>query len=66
MTDQKLAKRQLKVYKGHYVRGYRHVYVPHPVIRIGGLYLEEFNFKIGDTLEVNVEDGLITISKVNP
>lgn len=36
----------------------------HPFIRIGGKYLEGFDFKVGDFIEVNVEKGKITLSKL--
>ena len=37
---------------------------PHPVIRFGGNYLEEFGFKIGDRIDVRLDNGSITITKV--
>ena len=36
-----------------------------PKIRIAGKYLTEFDFEIGDTIEVKVEMGRITITKVS-
>lgn len=37
---------------------------PHPIIRFGGNYLEEFGFKIGDRVDVRLEQGCITITKI--
>ncbi len=34
---------------------------PHPVIRLGGKYLEHWGFHIGDSIEVDLEIGRITI-----
>jgi len=51
-----------KVYRGyHKRRGY--AYIPHPIVRIGGSYLSQFDFEIGDTIEVLIEKGRIVISK---
>ncbi len=38
---------------------------PHPVIRIAGKYLEKFGFRIGDTIEVEIGNGEISISKLS-
>ena len=54
------SKRLMKVY-------YRHS-PPHgkfPKIRIAGKYLTNFDFEIGDTIEVKVEMGRITVTKVS-
>jgi len=50
-----------KVYYKHhdYEGGYFH-----PHIRIAGKYLTEFDFNIGDLIEVYVTKGKITITKV--
>lgn len=53
-------KRKQKVYYGHY--GYEGGYF-HPLIRIGGKYLKEFDFNVGDPIEISVAMGKITISK---
>jgi hypothetical protein len=37
---------------------------PHPVIRFGGKYLVEFGFNIGDRIDVRLDQGYITITKV--
>ena len=37
---------------------------PHPVIRFGGKYLAKFGFNIGDRIDVRLDQGLITITKV--
>jgi hypothetical protein len=49
-----------KVHYGHYDRKPS---IPHPVIRLGGKYLEAFGFEIGDTVEVKFEIGRITINR---
>lgn len=58
------SKRLLKVYRGHYCLRYGHVYKPHPVIRLGGIYLSVLDFQIGDKIEVQTERGKIVITKV--
>ena len=47
-----------KVHYGHYDSEFGR---PHPVIRLGGKYLEEYGFMIGAPIDVNVEAGVITI-----
>ena len=37
---------------------------PHPVIRIGGKYLERFGFRIGDAIEVEIADGRIMVRRL--
>jgi len=60
------SKRVLKVYRGHHHgSGFRNVYKPHPVIRLGGVYLSTLDFQIGDRIEVKVKRGEIVITKVN-
>ena len=51
--------KQMKVYKGHHY----HSYKPHPVIRLGGSYLAKLGFKIGDTLNIEMSNGQISITK---
>ncbi len=53
-------RRLRKVYYAFYDRDYG---PPHPVIRLGGKYLQKFGFNVGDTIEVNLDMGRITISK---
>lgn len=36
----------------------------HPMIRLAGLYLQTFDFNVGDTIEVAVNTGEIRIKKV--
>ena len=64
-TNHAPSKRVLKVYRGHYCSGMRNVYKPHPVIRLGGVYLSALDFQIGDVIEVKVKRGEIVITKVN-
>ncbi len=54
-------RRQQKVYYKHhdYKGGYFH-----PHIRIAGKYLKEFDFNVGDSIEVYVTKGKITILKI--
>jgi hypothetical protein len=59
------SKRVLKVYRGHHCCGRHHLYKPHPVIRLGGIYLSALDFQIGDVIEVKVKRGEIIITKVN-
>ena len=49
-----------KVYYGFYP----HCKKPHPVINLKGLYLSRMNFEIGDSIDVVMEPGLITIRKI--
>ena len=55
-------RRQQKVYYKHhsYEGGYFH-----PHIRIAGKYLKEFDFNVGDSIEVYVTKGKITILKIS-
>ena len=39
---------------------------PHPYIRLGGKYLEDFGFKIGDSFTLNLEPDRITLIKTSP
>ena len=55
-------KRRLrKVYYAYYDHEYG---PPHPVIRLGGKYLERFDFKVGDSIDVRLDFGRIVITKV--
>ncbi len=47
-----------KVHYGHYDSEFGR---PHPVIRIGGKYFEEYGFMIGVSIDVRFETGVITI-----
>lgn len=53
--------RRLKVHFAHYDF---ELLPPHPVIRFGGKYLVEFGFNIGDRIDVRLEKGCITLTKV--
>jgi len=55
-------RRKQKVYYGNYA--YQGGFF-HPVIRIGGKFLKDFGFEVGDNIEVNVTMGQISISKVS-
>ena len=50
-----------KVYYGYYDNEFGG---PHPVIRLGGKYLEAYGFNVGDTIEVQYEVGRIAITRV--
>ncbi len=64
MNDEILkGKRKLKVYRGFQKRvGYS--FKEHPIIRLSGIYLSDFDFEIGDKIEVEVENGKISITKL--
>ena len=51
-----------KVYRGYQKRS-RYVLKEHPIIRLSGIYLSDFDFKIGDKIEVSTEKGRIVITK---
>jgi len=53
--------RRRKVYYAFYDHEYG---PPHPVIRLGGKYLERFDFKVGDFIDVRLDFGRIVITKV--
>ena len=55
-----ITKRRLKVYYGHHSNSYGQ----HPVIRLAGKYLSKLDFKIGDTVEITMELGRISITKL--
>ena len=55
-----IKKRRLKVYYGHH----SHTYRPHPVIHLAGKYLSKLDFEIGDTIEISMELGRISIVKL--
>lgn len=50
-----------KVYYGSYPHNWPSF---HPVIRLGGKYLERLGFDIGTAIKVEFEAGKITITKV--
>jgi hypothetical protein len=52
--------RRLKVYYGHHGNSY----LRHPVIRLAGKYLTQSDFKIGDLIEITIEQNHILISKL--
>ncbi len=60
-TAPPLTTRLRKVYYGHYDSEFGS---PHPVIRLGGKYLEALGFHIGDAIEVHLQHGCITIRRV--
>jgi hypothetical protein len=49
--------KQIKVYKGHHYGSYK----SHPFIRLKGVHLARFGFKVGDPLLVEISKGQITI-----
>lgn len=51
--------RRLRVYYAHRPKGYSKF----PVIRLGGNYLADAGFQIGDELEVTVSERILTITK---
>ncbi len=53
-----------KVYRGYQKRSH-YVLKEHPIIRLSGIYLSNFDFEIGDNIEVSTEKGRIVITKVN-
>lgn len=59
VNKERFSKRLLKVYYNQYPEAKK----PHPVIRLGGIYLSHLDFQIGDEIEVIVEPGIIMISK---
>lgn len=59
-NESNVKKRNLKVYYSH--KGFP--YDKKPVIRLGGDYLSEANFKIGDSIEIAAEPGRIVITKL--
>jgi len=59
MKNQKRTRKQ-RVYYGYHGRSTKRI----PVIRLGGQYLSDFEFDIGDTIEITPEAGRIVITKV--
>jgi len=59
MRNYKGARKQ-RVYYGYHGRSTKRI----PVIRLGGQYLSDFEFDIGDTIEITPEAGRIVITKV--
>lgn len=51
--------RRLRVYYAHRPKGYSKF----PVIRLGGNYLTQAGFRIGDELEVSISPSILTITK---
>lgn len=58
MKPPRKVQRLRKVHYAHYDSEYG---CPHPVIRFGGKYLEEYGFMIGAPINVHFENGVITI-----
>ena len=52
--------RKLKVYYAHHGSTSKQ----HPFIRLAGKYLSQFDFKIGDEVELSMEAGKIVITKL--
>ena len=59
--DSTIKKRRMKVYYGHNSSSYKR----HPVIRLAGKYLSNLDFKIGDTIEITLGMGSISITKLS-
>ena len=57
---EQVPKRTLKVCYGFYSCSNR----KHPLINLGGHYLSQFGFNVGDFVEVTLENGQIVIQKV--
>jgi hypothetical protein len=51
--------RRLKIQYANYTNSYRRF----PVIRLAGHWLSEFDFQIGDSIEIQMEKGQLLISK---
>jgi hypothetical protein len=60
MNQYTLSKRTLKVTYGYHGCSNR----KHPQIHLGGFYLTEFGFKVGDFVELSLVNGQIVITKV--
>lgn len=58
-------KRKQKVYYLQYEDTW-HRFTPQPMIRLAGKYLREFNFNIGDHIEIDVSTDKIVIRRVEP
>jgi hypothetical protein len=52
--------RRLKVYYAHHGNSTRH----HPYIRLAGKYLLNFGFKVGDKVQIQMEEQRIIITKL--
>lgn len=59
IEETKQQKRILKVCYGYHRCSNR----KHPVINLGGFYLSQMDFKVGDIVEVVIEKGQIVIKK---
>ena len=55
--------RKQKVYYLQYEDTW-HRFTPQPMIRLAGKYLKDFNFNIGDQLEIDVSTDKIEIRRV--
>jgi len=53
--------RTLKIQYGHYPDSYKR----HPVIRLAGCWLSNYDFQIGDSVILQMEKGQIHISKAD-
>jgi hypothetical protein len=54
---------QIRLIKVYYTHSSK--YGRFPRIHITGKYLKEFDFEIGDTIELKIETGRITITKLS-
>lgn len=62
MTPGKKKEQQMtrKVYYGYYNNNDSG---PHPVIRLGGKYLEDYGFRVGESINVKIDYSQIVITK---
>lgn len=58
--NKETTRKQKVYYKHHNYEGGNY----HPHIRLAGKYLKEFDFNVGDSIEVYLSKGKITIVKV--
>jgi hypothetical protein len=60
MSQATTSKRTLKITYGYHGCSNR----MHPQINVGGFYLTQFGFKVGDFVELSLENGQIVIKKI--
>jgi hypothetical protein len=60
MEQTEIPKRRLKVCYGYHSCSNR----KHPIINLGGHYLRQFGFDVGDMVELTLVKGQIVIQKV--
>lgn len=56
----KVKPRRLKIQYGQYQGSYKR----HPVIRLAGDWLRNFDFQVGDYVDITIEKGHMCISKI--